>query len=146
MHASTKGSFIYPTLEGDKETSVETRPLKQEKREMNAAEKEASRVNAAQGSIRALLVLVITMCLISLVVLLLTLLMLFGKIGDGCRCSADEASSAESAKKEAFEKNITSLLLGLIERIEDLEKFKIKPEAGYSAVRGDLNMTRSDRE
>ncbi|KAL9954521.1 hypothetical protein ACROYT_G042071 [Oculina patagonica] len=125
MHASTKGSFIYPTLEGD------TRPLKQEKREGNAAEKEASRVNAAQGSNRVLLVLVITMCLISLAVLLLTLLMLFGKIGDGCRCSADEASSTESAKKEAFEKNITSLLLNLIERIEDLEKFKIKEKIIY---------------
>ncbi|KAL9954531.1 hypothetical protein ACROYT_G042081 [Oculina patagonica] len=92
MHASTKGSFIYPSLEGDKETSVETRPLKQEKREGNAAENEASPVNAAQGSNRVLLVLVITMCLISLAVLLLTVLMLFGKIGDGCGCSADEAA------------------------------------------------------
>ncbi len=92
MHASTKGSFINPTLEDDEATSVKTKPLKQEKRKGNAAEKEASHVNAAQGSNRALLALVIAMCLISLAVLLLTLLMLFGKIGDGCGCSADEGT------------------------------------------------------
>ncbi|XP_078350434.1 uncharacterized protein LOC144635216 [Oculina patagonica] len=140
-YASTKESFINPA----KATLVEARPLKQVKQEGNAVEKESGRANAAQGSNRALLVLVITVCLISLVVLLLTLLMLFGKIGDGCGCSADEASSAESAKKEAFEKNIIkSLLLGLMERIEDLEKFEIKTEAGYNALQDDLNMTRSE--
>ncbi|KAL9954536.1 hypothetical protein ACROYT_G042086 [Oculina patagonica] len=142
MPASTKGFFINPTLEDDEATSVKTKPLKQEKQEKKAAEKEAGRANAAQGSNRALLALVITMCLISLLVLLLTLLMLFGKIGDGRGCSADEASSAESAKKEAFEKNITSLLLGLMKRIEDLEKIEIKTEAGYNALRDDLNITR----
>ncbi|XP_078350436.1 uncharacterized protein LOC144635218 [Oculina patagonica] len=144
MPASTKGFFINPTLEDDEATSVKTKPLKQEKQEKKAAEKEAGRANAAQGSNRALLALVITMCLISLLVLLLTLLMLFGKIGDGRGCSADEASSAESAKKEAFEKNITSLLLGLMKRIEDLEKIEIKTEAGYNALRDDLNITRSE--
>lgn len=90
MHASTKASFINPTLEDDEATSVKTKPLKQEKQERNAAEKEAGRANAAQGSIRSLLVLVSTMCLISIVVLLLTLLILFGKIGNGCGCSVEE--------------------------------------------------------
>ncbi|KAL9954540.1 hypothetical protein ACROYT_G042090 [Oculina patagonica] len=142
MHTLTKGSFKNLTLEDDKVTSLEMKALEQEKQERNTAE--AGRANAAQGSNRALLALVITMCLISLAVLLLTLLMLFGKIGDGCGCSTDEASSTESAKKEAFEKNITSLLLGLMERIEDLEKFEIKTEAGYNAVQDDLNMTRSE--
>ncbi|KAL9954554.1 hypothetical protein ACROYT_G042108 [Oculina patagonica] len=142
MHTLTKGSF--KTLEDDKATSLEMKALEQEKQERNTAEKKTSRVNPAQGSVRALLALVITMCLISLAVLLLTLLMLFGKIGDGCGCFAEEASSAESAKKEAFEKNITSLLLGLMERIEDLEKFKIKTEDGYNALQDDLNMTRSE--
>ncbi|KAL9954553.1 hypothetical protein ACROYT_G042106 [Oculina patagonica] len=90
MNASTKGSFINPILEDDKATSVETMPLEKEKQEKSTAEKETGRVMAAQGSNRALLALVITMCLISLVVLLLTLLMLFRKIGDGCGCSTDE--------------------------------------------------------
>ncbi|XP_078350385.1 uncharacterized protein LOC144635181 [Oculina patagonica] len=155
MHASTEGSFINPTLKDDKATSVETRPKDQEKREMNAAQKEAGRANAVQGSNRALLVLVITMCLISLVVLLLTLLMLFGKIGDGCGCSTDEASSisdkshtTNAAKIKALEatleENNTSFELGLMERIEDLEKFKIKTEAGYNALQDDLNMTKNE--
>ncbi|KAL9954520.1 hypothetical protein ACROYT_G042070 [Oculina patagonica] len=116
MHTSTKGSFVNPTLEDDKATSVETKPQEQEKLERNAAEKETGRANAAQGSNRALLALVITMCLISLVVLLLTLLMLFGKIGDGCGCSADEASSSSSkslAMDAALKENITNLQLGL---------------------------------
>ncbi|XP_078350458.1 uncharacterized protein LOC144635237 [Oculina patagonica] len=90
------------------------------------------------------------MCLISLAVLLLTLLMLFGKIGDGCGCSADEASSASPkslATDSALKENITNLQLGLVslmERIEDLEKFEIKTEAGYNALRDDLNITRSE--
>ncbi|KAL9954539.1 hypothetical protein ACROYT_G042089 [Oculina patagonica] len=143
-YASTKESFINPA----KATLVEARPLKQVKQEGNAVEKESGRANAAQGSNRALLVLVITVCLISLVVLLLTLLMLFGKIGDGCGCSADEASSAESAKKEAFEKNIIkSLLLGLMERIEDLEKFEIKLnnlDDVLTRLKSALNRTNTD--
>ena len=89
MHASTKGSFINPSLEDDKTTSLEIKQLKQERK---ATEKETVRANAAQGSNRALLALVITVCLISLTVLLLTLLMLFGKIGDGCGCSADKGT------------------------------------------------------
>ncbi|KAL9954545.1 hypothetical protein ACROYT_G042096 [Oculina patagonica] len=147
MHASTKGSFINPTLEDDEATSVKTKPLKQDKQEKNAAEKEAGRANAAQGSNRALLALVITMCLISLAVLLLTLLMLFGKIGDGCGCSADEASSSSSkslAMDAALKENITSLQLGLMEHLDDLAAFKMKTEAGYNALRTDLNMTRSE--
>ena len=92
MHASTEGSSNKPTLDNDKLTSLETMPLKQEKIERSAAEKEICRANVAQGSNRVLLVLVITMCLISLVVLLLTLLMLFGKIGKGCGCSTDEGT------------------------------------------------------
>ncbi|KAL9954524.1 hypothetical protein ACROYT_G042074 [Oculina patagonica] len=104
MHTSTKGSFVNPTLEDDKATSVETKPQEQEKLERNAAEKETGRANAAQGSNRALLTLVITMCSISLVVLLLTLLMLFGKIGDGCGCSADEGKDQRN-KTEALDPN-----------------------------------------
>ena len=90
IHASSKGSFTNPTSEDDKVTSLEIKPPKQEKQERKAPEKETVRADAAQGSNRALLALVITMCLISLAVLLLTLLMLFGKIGDGCGCSAYE--------------------------------------------------------
>ena len=89
MHASTKGSFISPSLEDDKATSLEIKPPKQERK---ATEKETVHGNAAQGSNRALLTLVITICLIFLAVLLLTLLMLFGKIGDGCGCSVDKGT------------------------------------------------------
>ena len=92
MHALTEGSLINSTLEDDKPTSIETRPLDHEKLKRKAAEKETSRGNRTQGSNRAWLVLVITMCLISLVVLLLTLLMLFEKIGNGCGCSTDEGT------------------------------------------------------
>ena len=92
MHTLTEGSFINSTLKDDKLTSIEIWPLEQGKLERNATEKGTSRANAAQGSIRALLVLAITMYLISLVVLLLTLLMLFGKIGNGCGCSKDEGT------------------------------------------------------
>ncbi|KAL9954530.1 hypothetical protein ACROYT_G042080 [Oculina patagonica] len=150
MHTSTKGSFINPTVKDDKMTSVKTKELKQEQMGGNAAEKETGLANAAQGSSRSLLALVITMCLISLVVLLLTLLVLFGKIGDGCGCSAEEASSNSPkslATDSALKENITNLQLGLVsllKRIEDLEKFEIKTEAGYNALRDDLNMTRSE--
>ncbi|XP_078350427.1 uncharacterized protein LOC144635213 isoform X2 [Oculina patagonica] len=154
MHASTKGSFINETLEDDEATSVGTKPSEQEKLERNTAEKETGRANVAQGSNRALLALVITMCLISLVVLLLTLLMLFGKIGDGCGCSTDEASSisdkshaTNTAKIKTLEENITSLQLGLMEHLDDLAELNntvIKTEAGYNALRDDLNMTRSE--
>ncbi|XP_078349754.1 uncharacterized protein LOC144634613 [Oculina patagonica] len=137
-------------MEDDKGTSVKTKPLNQEKQGGNATEKEVSRANAAQGSNRTLLVLVIIMCLISLAVLLLTLLMLFGKIGDGCDCSLEEASSNSPkslATDSALKENITNLqldLVSLIKRIEDLEKFEIKTEAGYNALRNYLNMTRSE--
>ncbi len=90
MHTSAKGSVTNSTVEDDKATSLETKGLGQEKLERNASVNGTGRANAVQRSNRALLVLVITMCLISLVVLLLTLLMLFGKIGDGCGCYADE--------------------------------------------------------
>ncbi|KAL9954533.1 hypothetical protein ACROYT_G042083 [Oculina patagonica] len=63
MHTLTKGSFKNLTLEDDKATSLEMKVLEQEKQERNTAEKKTSRVNAAQGSVRALLALVITMCL-----------------------------------------------------------------------------------
>ncbi|XP_078350433.1 uncharacterized protein LOC144635215 [Oculina patagonica] len=152
MHTLTKGSF--KTLEDDKATSLEMKALEQEKQERNTAEKKTSRVNPAQGSVRALLALVITMCLISLAVLLLTLLMLFGKIGDGCGCFAEEASSTsdkrlatDTAKIKALEENIRSLQLGLMEHFDDLAKVNntlIKTEAGYNALRNDLNMTRSE--
>ena len=81
-------------MEDDKATTVETKSLEQEEQEKQErnAEKETIRANAAPGSNRALLVLVITVCLISLAVLVLTLLMLFGKIGDGVGCSADEGT------------------------------------------------------
>ena len=92
MHPLTEGFFINSTFEGDKPTSIETRPLEHEILERKAAKKETSHADVAQGSNRALLVLVITMCLISLVVLLLTLLMLFGKIGNGFGCSTDEGT------------------------------------------------------
>ena len=105
MHASTEGSFIDPSLEDDKATSLEIKSLKQEKQERKATEKEAVHGNAAQGSNRALLTLVITMCLISLAVLLLTLLMLFGKIGDGCGCSADKGTKhIEKTQLSRFQK------------------------------------------
>ena len=92
MDALTEGSFISQTLESDKPTSLETKPIEHEKLERKAVEKKISRAYTAQGSNRALLVLVITMCLISLVVLLLTLLMLFGKIGNRCGCSTDQGT------------------------------------------------------
>ena len=79
-----------PTLGDDKPTSTETGLLERDKLEGKTTEKETGHANTAPASNRALLVLVITMCLISLVVLLLTLLMLFGKIGNGCGCSTDE--------------------------------------------------------
>ena len=93
MHPSTEGSLIDPSLEDDNATSLEIKPLKQEKQERKATEKETVHGNAVQGSNRALWTLVITMCLISLAVLLLTLLMLFGKIGDGCGCSVDKGTN-----------------------------------------------------
>lgn len=43
-----------------------------------------------QGSNRALLTLLSLLCLISISALVLTLLMLFGKIGDVCGCSTNE--------------------------------------------------------
>ena len=92
MHAWTEGSFINPTLEDDKPTSIETIQLEHENLERKVTEKDTSRGNTAHGSIRALFVLFITMCLISLVVLLLTLLMLFGKIGNRCGCSTDKGT------------------------------------------------------
>ena len=91
MDASTEGSvgsFRNLALEDD---NLDTMPL-EGKLQGKAVEKETSHANAAQGSNRALLVLVITMCLISLVVLLLTLLMLYGKIGNQCGCSTDEGT------------------------------------------------------
>ena len=63
--------------------------LKQEKQEKDTVQKGTAR---APGSNRALLTMVTTVCLISLAVLLLTLLMLFGKIGDGCGCSLYEGN------------------------------------------------------
>ncbi|KAL9954534.1 hypothetical protein ACROYT_G042084 [Oculina patagonica] len=157
MHASTKGSFINETLEDDEATSVGTKPSEQEKLERNTAEKETGRANVAQGSNRALLALVITMCLISLVVLLLTLLMLFGKIGDGCGCSTDEASSisdkshaTNTAKIKTLEENITSLQLGLMEHLDDLAELNntvIKLEyldAVLTRLKSALNRTNTD--
>ena len=95
MPASTEGSAIHPAMEDDKATAVEIKPLKQEeqeKQERNTVEKETVRANVPQASNRVLLALVITVSLISLAVLLLTILMLFGKIGDGCGCSADKGT------------------------------------------------------
>ena len=43
-----------------------------------------------QGSNRAVLTLLSLVCLMSIAALVLTVLMVFGKIGDGCECSADE--------------------------------------------------------
>jgi len=44
----------------------------------------------AQGSNRALLTLLSLVCLISIAALVLTILMVFGKIDGGCGCSANE--------------------------------------------------------
>ena len=43
-----------------------------------------------QGSNRALLTLLILVCLISIAALALTILMVFGKIDGGCKCFANE--------------------------------------------------------
>ena len=45
---------------------------------------------SVQGSNRAVLTLLSLVCLISIAALVLTILMVFGKIGDGCGCSANE--------------------------------------------------------
>lgn len=44
----------------------------------------------AQGSNRAVLTLLTLVCLISIAALVLTILMVFGKIGDGCGCSENK--------------------------------------------------------
>lgn len=48
------------------------------------------KANPTQGSNRAVLILVSLVFLISIAALVLVLLMLYGKIGDGCGCSANE--------------------------------------------------------
>ena len=98
MYALTEGSFRNPTLDDDKPTSLKTMPLKHEKAERKAAVKKTGLANAAHGSNHALLVLFITVSTIFLTVLLLTLLMLFGKIGNGCGCSTDEGKKDTQIK------------------------------------------------
>ena len=44
----------------------------------------------ARGSNRAVLTLMTLVCLISIAALVLTILMVFGKIGDGCGCSENK--------------------------------------------------------
>ena len=79
---TASGNFINPIFEDDNPTSEDSM---EQKLITNHAEKETGHVNP----VRILLALVITACVISLLVLLLTILM-FGKIGDGCGCSANE--------------------------------------------------------
>ena len=95
MHALSEESSISPTgaLEYDTATSLEPKPLEQDELKRNTAENENGRATTGKRSHRALFVLVIAVCLISLAVLLLALLMLFGKIGDGCVCSAHEGTN-----------------------------------------------------
>lgn len=95
MKATTKESFTNPTgaLEDGTSTSLEPKPPEQGKLKRNTAEKENGRATTAKGSHRALFALVIAVCLISLTVLLLALLMLFGKIGDGSVRSAHEGTN-----------------------------------------------------
>ncbi|KAL9982653.1 hypothetical protein ACROYT_G004723, partial [Oculina patagonica] len=83
MHVSPKRHFINPVFEDDihKTTSVESLQLQKQIR--NHTEDKpfnSGKANLAQGSNRSLLALVIVVCLISLVALLLTLLMLSGKL------------------------------------------------------------------
>ena len=92
MHAPSEGPFTDLTLEDDKSTSMETKPPEQENVERHAAEKETNRANTALRSNRTLLALVITVCIISFTVLLLTILMLSGKIGARCGCSTDKGT------------------------------------------------------
>ncbi|XP_078364038.1 uncharacterized protein LOC144648311 [Oculina patagonica] len=130
MLASTKGSFKDPNFQDDKSTSVQTKPLEQEKQGRNKEEKESGRANAAHVSNRALLALVIASFLISLAVLLLTLLMLFGKIGDRCHFSArDEViptSPTSLTTNSTLEKNITNLQLALMEHLDDFAELNKK--------------------
>ena len=95
MHALSEESSISPTgaLEYDTATSLEPKPLEQDELKRNTAEKESGRATTAKRSHRVLVAKVIAVCLISLAALLLALLMLFGKIGDECVCSAHEGTN-----------------------------------------------------
>ncbi|XP_078345954.1 uncharacterized protein LOC144631402 [Oculina patagonica] len=121
----TGGYFINQTFEDEKQDSVES---VQQKQITDHAEKSTGHANPAQRSNRTLLALVIIVCLISLVVLLFTLLM-FGKIGDGCDCSTNEASSQvsstsakslamDSAEIKALGENMTSFHQALMKNID----------------------------
>ena len=84
---SAKGSyFINEGYEGYQDKPTSEQPQKQI---MNHRESETSRANPSQGSSRILLAMVIIVCIISLVVLLLTILV-FEKIDDRCNCAANE--------------------------------------------------------
>ena len=81
MDSKTGRYFMNQAFEEDgKPTSVESM---EEKQITNLTEKPAQRSNPK------LLALVVIVCLISLVVLLLTILM-YGKVGNGCDCSSNE--------------------------------------------------------
>ena len=83
-----KGQITYHVEEEIGTTGTKDDPWKQ-----NVSRKQVHfepKAKPARGSNRALLVLLSLVCLISISALVLTILMLFGKIGDVCGCSADE--------------------------------------------------------
>ena len=86
MGSKTSEYFINPSFEGERPTSEE---FKEQKEITNDAEKEISHANRTEAPTRILLALVIIKCLISLLVLLITILT-FGKIGDGLDCAVNE--------------------------------------------------------
>lgn len=79
---TASGHFINPNFEDDNPTSEDSM---EQKLITSDAEKKTGHAKPA----RILLALVITACFISLLSLLLTMLV-FGKIGDSCGCSANE--------------------------------------------------------
>ena len=88
MSLSTGECVISQSFDGW--TTVEST---RQKEITNDAEKETRRAKLARRSNRTLLALVIIACLISLAVLSLTILNMFGKIGDGRLCAANDGQS-----------------------------------------------------
>ncbi len=94
----TGGNFINQSFEDDKQDSAES---VQQKHITDHVENSTGHANTSQRSNHALLALVIILCLISLVVLLFTLLM-FGKIGGGYDCSANEGQCTNKEVSNGF--------------------------------------------
>ncbi|XP_078347810.1 uncharacterized protein LOC144632920 [Oculina patagonica] len=137
----TGGNFINQSFEDDKQDSAES---VQQKHITDHVENSTGHANTSQRSNHALLALVIILCLISLVVLLFTLLM-FGKIGGGYDCSANEASSQvssasakslamDSAEIKALGENMTSFHQALMKNID----------SAFTALTSHLTKTSND--